>query len=90
MLKLIKAITGETKSSLSSLKKIQPLVDLAFEVDTSEVYQAHLEGLTPMIDGISYVTATEGEIADAVNRFTNPAQAPVKAKATGSARRCSP
>ncbi len=81
VLKLIKAITGETKSSLSSLKKIQPLVDLAFEVDTSEVYQAHLEGLTPMIDGISYVTATEGEIADAVHQFTDPAQAPVKTKA---------
>ncbi len=81
VLELIKAITGETKSSLSSLQKIQPLVDLAFEVDTSEVYQAHLEGLTPMIDGISYVTATEGEIAEAVHRFTNPAQAPATAKA---------
>jgi hypothetical protein len=80
VLKLIKAITGETKSSLSSLRKIQPLVDLAFEVDTSEVYQAHLEGLTPMIGGISYVTATETEIADAVHRFTHPAQAPAKAK----------
>ena len=81
VLQLIKAITGETKSSLSSLKKVQPLVDLVFEVDTSEVSQAHLEGLTPMIDGISYVTATEGEIAAAVHQFTNPAQAPVKAKA---------
>ncbi|MGE5229096.1 MAG: LCP family protein [Deltaproteobacteria bacterium] len=80
VLKLIKAITGETRSSLSSLRKVQPLVELAFEVDTSEVYQAHLEGLTPMINGISYVTATEGEIADAVDRFTHPAQAPVKAK----------
>ena len=44
VLKLIKAITGETKSSLSSLRKIQPLVELAFQVDTSKVYQAHLEG----------------------------------------------
>ena len=60
VIKLIKAITGETKSSLSSLKKIQPLVELAFEVDTSKVYQAHLEGDTRMIDGISFVTASGG------------------------------
>ncbi len=78
VLRLIKGITGETKSDLRSLRKLQPLVELAFQVDTSKVHQAHLEGATPMIDGISYVTATEGEIADAVNQFTNPTQAPIK------------
>ena len=31
-----------------------------------------------MIDGISYVTATEGEIADVVHQFTNPTQPPVR------------
>ena len=82
VLKLIKAITGETKSSLSSLKKIQPLVQLAFEVDTSKVYQAHLEGDTPMIGGVSYVTATEAQIAEVVDQFTNPTQPPVVAKGT--------
>ena len=82
VLKLIKAITGETKSSLSSLRKIAPLVQLAFEVNTSKVYQAHLEGATPMINGVSYVTATPAEIADAVHQFTNPAQAPVKTTGT--------
>ena len=82
VLKLIKAITGETKSSLSSLKKIQPLVQLAFEVDTSKVYQAHLEGDTPMIGGVSYVTATEAQIAEVVDQFTNPTQAPVVSKGT--------
>jgi LCP family protein required for cell wall assembly len=80
VLKLIKAITGETKSSLSSLKKIEPLVGLAFEVDTSKVYQAHLEGDTPMLDGISYVTATDEQIADVVDQFTNPTQPPVVTK----------
>jgi LCP family protein required for cell wall assembly len=76
--KLIRAITRQTKSDLTSLRKLQPLAELAFQVDTSKVHQAHLEGATPMIDGISYVTATEGEIADAVNQFTNPTQAPIK------------
>ena len=80
VLRLLKAITGETKSNLSSLRKIQPLVELAFQVDTSKVYQAHLEGQTPMIDGISYVIATEGEIADAVRQFTHPSQPLVKSR----------
>jgi LCP family protein required for cell wall assembly len=80
VIKLIKAITGETKSNLSSLKKIQPLVELAFEVDTSKVYQAHLEGDTPMIDGISFVTATDEQMAEVVHQFTNPTQAPVSTK----------
>jgi LCP family protein required for cell wall assembly len=80
VIKLIKAITKETKSSLSSLKKIEPLVELAFQVDTSKVYQAHLEGTTPMIDGVAYVTATDGEIADAVRQFTDPTTAPVSTK----------
>ncbi len=80
VLKLIRAITGETKSDLSSLKKLQPLVELAFQVDTSKVYQTHLEGLTPTIGGVSYVTATDGEIAAAVQQFTSPLQAPVKVK----------
>ncbi len=80
VVKLIKAITSETNSDLSSLRKLQPLVELAFVVDTAKVYQAHLEGTTPMIGGVSYVTATEGEIAAAVGQFTNPQRAPVKVK----------
>lgn len=80
VIRLIKAITRETRSSLSSLAKIEPLVELAFQVDTSRVYQTHLEGDTPMLDGIAYVTASEGQIAEAVRRFTHPAQAPVRRK----------
>ncbi len=80
VIKLIKAITGETKSDLDSLRKLEPLVNLSFEVDTSKVYQVHLEGATPMIDGISYVTATEGEVAEAVHGFTDPKQAPLSTK----------
>ena len=78
VLKLIKAITGETKSSLSSLKKIQPLVELAFQVDTSKVYQAHLEGANAMINGAAFVIPTEAEVADVVRQFTNPTQPPAK------------
>ena len=81
VLRLIKGVTAETKSDLRSLRQLQPLVELAFQVDTSKVHQAHLEGETPMIDGVSYVTATEGEIAAAVDQFTNPTQTPVQSTA---------
>jgi LCP family protein required for cell wall assembly len=80
VIKLIRAITGETKSSLSSLAKVKPLVELAFEVNTSKVYQAHLEGANTMINGASVVEATPQEIADVVHQFTNPTQAPVTTK----------
>jgi LCP family protein required for cell wall assembly len=87
VIKLIRAITGETKSDLSSLKKLAPLVELAFQIDTSKVFQAHLEGATPMINGVSYVTATDAEIAAVVHQFTNPTQAPVKAAGTKVSRK---
>jgi LCP family protein required for cell wall assembly len=83
VIKLIKSITRETQSSFSSLKKLEPLVELAFQVDTSKVYQAHLEGSTPMIDGVSYVTATDSQIAEVVRKFTHPAQAPVQTSGSG-------
>jgi LCP family protein required for cell wall assembly len=87
VIKLIRAITGETRSSLSSLKKIEPLVELAFQVDTSKVYQAHLEGDTPMIDGVSYVTTTPEQIIDVVRQFTNPTQPPPTVKSTKVSKR---
>jgi LCP family protein required for cell wall assembly len=77
VLKLIAAISKETESSFNSLKKLAPLVELAFQVDTSKVYQAHLEGATPLIDGVSYVEATPQEIAAVVHQFTDPTAAPV-------------
>ena len=78
VLKLIKAITDETTSDIDSLKRLEPLVELVFEVDTSKINTVHLEGDTPMIDGVSYVTATQEQIDAAVGEFASPTQAPVK------------
>jgi LCP family protein required for cell wall assembly len=80
VLRLIKAMTHETKSGFSSLKKIQPIVALAFEVNTTKVYKTHLEGATPMIGDISYVTATPEEVAAVVRQFTNPTLPPTGAQ----------
>jgi LCP family protein required for cell wall assembly len=80
VLKLIKAITSETTSDIDSLKRLQPLVELIFQVNTSRVYAVHLEGSTPMIGGVSYVVPTQAEIDQAVAEFTQPTQAPVSVK----------
>jgi LCP family protein required for cell wall assembly len=80
VLTLIKAITKETTSDIDSLKRLQPLIELIFQVNTSKVYAVHLEGSTPMIDGVSYVVPTQAEIDQAVAEFTHPTQAPVAVK----------
>lgn len=78
---LIKELTAETTSDVDSLQRIKPLVELVFEVDTSKFATVHLEGSTPMIDGISYVVASDEQIAAAVKEFTNPEAAPVQSGA---------
>jgi len=80
VIRLIKAITKETTSDIDSLKRLQPLVELIFEVNTSNVHTVHLEGSTPMIDGVSYVVPTQAEIDQAVAEFTHPTRAPVAVK----------
>ncbi len=80
VIRLIKAITSETTSDIDSLKRLQPLVELIFQVNTSKVYTVHLEGSTPMIGGVSYVVPTQAEIDQAVAEFTHPTQAPVAVK----------
>jgi LCP family protein required for cell wall assembly len=80
VVRLIKAITSETKSSVSSLAKLGPLVELSFEVDTSKVHQAHLEGASAMINGASIVEAAPEQVAEVVDQFTHPTRAPVPTK----------
>jgi len=80
VLTLIKDIAKQTTSDINSLKRLQPLVALVFQVNTTRFYTVHLEGSTPMINGVSYVEATPAEIADAVSKFTHPTQAPLQVK----------
>jgi LCP family protein required for cell wall assembly len=78
VLRLIKAIEEQSTSDIDSLRSLSKLVRLVFTVDTSKVNAVHLEGDTPTMSGVSYVTATPEQIAAAVSEFTNPQQAPVK------------
>ena len=77
--RLLKAITAETTSDLDSLKKLLPLASLALTLDTSRISAVHVEGDTPMIDGISYVSASDEEIAEKVKAFKDPLYKPLKA-----------
>jgi LCP family protein required for cell wall assembly len=80
VVRLIKAITSETKSNLNSLAKLEPLVELAFEVDTSKIHQTHLEGASSMVNGASIVDAAPEQVAEVVDQFTHPTRAPVQTK----------
>jgi LCP family protein required for cell wall assembly len=72
VLRIIRAVTAETTSDIDSLRKLAPLVRLIFAVDTSNVHSVHVEGMTPTIDGVSYVEASPAEIAQAVAAFSSP------------------
>jgi LCP family protein required for cell wall assembly len=70
--RMLKAITEETTSDLDSLRQLLPLASLALTLDTSRVTTVHVEGETPLIDGVAYVTAAQEEIDDAVREFMHP------------------
>ena len=82
--RMVRAITSETTSDINSLNRLKPLIELVFQVDTAQVHSVHIEGATPTIDGISYVTPTEEEIAAAVAEFKNPTLAPGQKVATST------
>ncbi len=82
VLALIKAVTDQTTSDIDSLKALEPLVNLIFKVNTAKINAVHLEGATPMINGVSYVTDTPQEVQQAVDEFKNPATALLPTKGT--------
>jgi len=69
---MVKAITRQSTTDLDSLHQLLPIVNMALTLDTSHIYQVHVEGSTSTIGGVSYVVATRHEIAQAVGRFRHP------------------
>ncbi len=69
---MVRAITGLTTTDLDSLSQLLPVVDMALSLNTSHIYQVHVEGSTPTIGGVDYVVASPAEIAAAVHEFENP------------------
>ncbi len=83
VLAMTRAIMGQTTTDLDSLSKLLPVVNLALTLNTARIYQTHVEGSTPTINGVDYVVDTPEQIAAAVQQFENPGQP--KASTAGSA-----
>jgi polyisoprenyl-teichoic acid--peptidoglycan teichoic acid transferase len=72
VLRMTRAIMKQSTTDLDSLSQILPVVNLALTLNTSHIYQTHVEGSTPTIGGVSYVVDTPSQIAAAVQEFENP------------------
>lgn len=81
MPKIFSAIARNSVSDMSSVSTLLGLAKTLLDVNTSRVYQAHLEGSTAMINEASVVQASPEQIKRAVDDFLDPAQAPVRAQA---------
>jgi len=76
--RVVKMVTKNTTSDLSSLRQWLSLARLVLEVDTSRVYSTHLVARGIMVNGASELEASPAEIAAVVEQFTHPDKAAVK------------
>ena len=74
-------LSHNVTSDLSSLGKLYQVLTLALSLNTTHIYQTHIDGSTPTIGGISYVAATPQQVRTAVHQFLHPAPAPTGAVA---------
>ena len=75
-LSVMDILSHNVTSDISSLGKLYQVVSLALQLDTTHIYQTHIAGSTPTINGVSYVVATPQEVHEAVHQFLHPARAP--------------
>ena len=83
---VMNVISRNVTSDISGLGKLYQLLSLTLRLDTTHIYQTHIEGSTPTIGGISYVTATPQQVRSAVHQFLHPQRAPDRVAAGGAAR----
>jgi polyisoprenyl-teichoic acid--peptidoglycan teichoic acid transferase len=89
VIKMVRTISGLTTTDMDSLNTLLPIVNLAMSLNTSHIYQVHVQGSTPTIAGVSYVVATSGQIAQAVQQFEHPPQ-PHRASVAAASPQASP
>jgi len=77
-LSVMDIISHNMVSDISSLSKLYDLLTLALQLNTTHIYQTHIAGSTPTINGVDYVTATQQQVATAVHQFLYPKQAPAQ------------
>ncbi len=69
-------ISRNVTSDISSLGKLYSVLTLALSLNTDHVYQTHVQGSTPTINGVDYVVATPVQVQAAVHQFLHPVKAP--------------
>ena len=75
-LSVMDILSHNVTSDISSLGKLYQVISLALQLDTTHIYQTHITGSTPTINGVSYVVATPQEVREAVHQFLHPTPAP--------------
>ena len=65
-------VSHNVTSDISSLGKLYGLLRLALRLEYARIYQTHVYGSAPMIDGIDYVVATRGRCARRCAGFCTP------------------
>jgi polyisoprenyl-teichoic acid--peptidoglycan teichoic acid transferase len=83
-------ISRNVTSDISSLSKLYSVLSLALSLNTNHIYQTHIDGSTPTINGIDYVVATPAQVHAAVRQFLHPAKAPHRAASVAGASGASP
>jgi LCP family protein required for cell wall assembly len=78
---IISAVAKNTISDMSSLGTLMSMGRTVLGLNTSRVYQSHIEAPSVMIGGKSVLQASAQDIQRAVDDFLDPKEAPVRAKA---------
>ena len=69
---MVPVLSKLTTTDLDSLSEALPVVEMALTLDTSRIYQVHVEGATQVIGGSDYVVANKTQIRWAVYQFEHP------------------
>jgi LCP family protein required for cell wall assembly len=75
---LVKIITRNTTSNLSSLREWASLARLVLEIDTSKVYSTHLIADPYTVGEASELKASPDQISAVVEQFTHPDKPPIQ------------
>jgi LCP family protein required for cell wall assembly len=77
--RLLKIVSHNTVSDISSIKELLSLTQLVLGVNTSHIYQTHVTGTPIVVGGADELQASPTEIAAVVDQFLHPARPPVQA-----------
>jgi LCP family protein required for cell wall assembly len=77
--KLLRIVSRNTISDISSIKDFLSLVQLVLSANTSHIYQTHVVGTPIVVGGADELQASPGEIASVVDQFLHPTRPPVQA-----------